>query len=91
MLRVIIGDGIVTALSMLTDGNIIKLTDAMRDLAKETSNIIVGLGVVADEGNKHIQKFGNKLQKIYQTTSICTCRAGGHKFKLRPVWLLGLN
>jgi len=61
--KVEIGDGIVTALSMLTDGNIVKLTDAMRDLAKESSNIIVGLGVVADEGINIFKRFGNKVAK----------------------------
>ena len=61
--KVEIGDGIVTALSMLTDGNIIKLTDSMRDLAKESSNIIVGLGVVADEGINIFKRFGNKVAK----------------------------
>ena len=61
--RVIIGDGIVTALSMLTDGNIIKLTDAMRDLAEETSSFIVGLGVLADEGNNLLQKLGDNIAK----------------------------
>jgi len=61
--RTTIGDGIVTALSMLSDGNIIKLTNAMRDLATETSQTIVGIGVVADAINNEIQRTSRRIEE----------------------------
>tara|TARA_R110000868_G_scaffold5007_5_gene31017 strand:+ start:288 stop:2012 length:1725 start_codon:yes stop_codon:yes gene_type:complete len=45
--RVIIGDGLVTALSDLSDGNVVALADAMRDFATEISYVIIGLGELA--------------------------------------------
>ena len=56
--KTIIGDGIVTALSNLNDGSIVKLTDSMRDFATETQYVIIGLGELANK-LKGIPGFGN--------------------------------
>jgi hypothetical protein len=61
--RTTIGNGIVGALAMLTDGNIIKLTDAMRELADESSHTILGIGIVADAINNEIQKTSRRIEE----------------------------
>ena len=55
--RVIIGDGLVTALTQLTDGNVVALADSMRDLATETQYVIIGIGELIEMFNS-IPGFG---------------------------------
>jgi hypothetical protein len=55
--RVIIGDGLVTALSELTDGNVVALADSMRDLATQTQYAIIGVGELIEK-LKSVPGFG---------------------------------
>jgi hypothetical protein len=55
--KVIIGDGLVNALTKLTDGNVVALADSMRDLATETQYVIIGIGELV-EMFKSIPGFG---------------------------------
>jgi hypothetical protein len=61
--KVIIGDGLVNALTQLTDGNVVALADSMRDLATETQYVIIGLGELIEKF-KSIPGFG-KLEFDY--------------------------
>jgi hypothetical protein len=80
--RVIIGDGIVTALSMLSDGNIVKLTDAMRDLAEETSTSIIGVGVVAGVVTDRLKTISRQIEKdLNDNIPLLTIREGDFDFK----------
>jgi hypothetical protein len=55
--KVIIGDGLVNALTQLTDGNVVALADSMRDLATETQYVIIGIGELVEKF-KSIPGFG---------------------------------
>ena len=44
-----IGEGLVIALSKVSDNNIVNLTDAMDDFATSTAEVIVGIGVMIDK------------------------------------------
>jgi hypothetical protein len=55
--KVIIGDGLVTALTKLSDGNVVALADSMRDLATETQYVIIGIGELVEK-LKSIPGFG---------------------------------
>ena len=44
-----IGEGLVVALSKISDNNIVNLTDAMDDFATSTAEVIVGIGVMIDK------------------------------------------
>ena len=55
--RVIIGDGLVTALSQLTDGNVVGLADSMRDFATQTQFAIIGVGELIEK-LKSVPGFG---------------------------------
>tara|TARA_R110000803_G_scaffold12685_2_gene36251 strand:- start:228 stop:2015 length:1788 start_codon:yes stop_codon:yes gene_type:complete len=80
--RVTIGDGIVTALSMITDGNIIKLTNAMRDLAEETSTSIIGFGVLAGFATDKLKKFSRQVEKdLSDNIPFLTLKEGDFDFK----------
>jgi hypothetical protein len=61
--KVIIGDGLVNALTQLTDGNVVALADSMRDLATETQYVIIGIGELVEKF-KSIPGFG-KLEFDY--------------------------
>jgi len=55
--RVIIGDGLVNALTQLTDGNVVALADSMRELATQTQYAIIGVGELIEK-LKSVPGFG---------------------------------